>query len=479
MLEDTQAYAAFLVRNARQSQSRERYGDKLGLQDTSKFVAPPADSMWVSFASILQGDHCGVEIATAAHTQLLQEEGLLAEDCNMVANKPLRSRAMAEGLVIDDFFSISVEPAGSSSIPKSVSHYSLANDLYESAGLLGSPQKDLIDADEGRVIGAYLNCSDRARAHDLVTVAAPAGKRLGLAYVSMLLAQLPYTTDSLHLCLIGGWVSALTYRRPMMAVLQESFKVVNMKSFDRDSPKLVKLSRKVAEELVLLSCPMPLACSELSARYDNYDNRVFCTDASTHKGAILQTLVSDDIAEVLWKSSKTKGAYTRLMTPFEVLLKNVGAFEETQDETPAPVPCIERPPAYHFDFIEVFAGASKITNWLSQHGFVCGPPLDLSLSAEYDLTQVHVISRLTDMVVQGRQRAFFLSPPCTTFSMMRRPRLRSVEVPFGFNPSDPQTHMPVHAANVCRSQTWSLRNCRNPVFIIYERAPRMADHPQA
>ena len=436
LLTDTKAYAAFLLQNSRQRRARDKYGDALGVRDESDYVAPPDDCLWVSFSSILQGDHCGVEIATAAHSQLLRDQGLLSDDCNMVANRPLRDAQMAEGLVIDDFFTVSTEPLNSPHTPRSVTHYKLANETYGAAGLLGSPQKDLIDADEGRVIGAYLNCSSRARAHGLATVSAPAGKRLGLAYVSMLLAQLPYTTDSLHLCLIGGWVSALTYRRPLMAILQDSFKVVDMKTFDRDCPRLVKLSRKVAGELVLLSCLMPLACSELSAPYDN---RIFCTDASSHKGAILQTLVDDDTAEVLWKSSKTKGAYSRLMTPLEVLLKNVGAFEETQDTAGGPLSHIGRPPAYHFDFLEIFAGASKITDWLNHQGFVCGPPIDLSMSPEYDLTLVHVISWLTDMVVQGRLQAFFLSPPCTTFSIMRRPRLRSIEVPFGFAPSDPQT----------------------------------------
>ena len=221
-----------------------------------------------------------------------------------------------------------------------------------------------------------------------------------------------------------------------MAVLQHSFKVVDMTKFDRDRPKLVKLTRKVAEELVLLSCLMPLACTELSA---DYDNRVFCTDASNSKGAILQTTISKEIAEALWKTSRSKGAYSRLMTPLESVLKSVGALEEVQDAPDKGGCTIGRPPAFHFDFIEVFAGASKITVCLAEEGFVCGPPLDLTWSPEYDLTQIHVISWLTDMVVRGRLLAFFLSPPCTTFSIMRRPRLRSIEIPFGFCTSDPQT----------------------------------------
>lgn len=53
----------------------------------------------------------------------------------------------------------------------------------------------MIDADEGRVIGAYLNCSERATSRNLVTVAAPVEKRLGLAYISLLLSQMQYTSE--------------------------------------------------------------------------------------------------------------------------------------------------------------------------------------------------------------------------------------------------------------------------------------------
>lgn len=88
----------------------------------------------------------------------------------------------------------------------------------------------------------------------------------------------------------------------------------------------------------------------------------------------------------------------------------------------------------------MYAGSSKITKFLEREGIVCGPPLDLSLSPEYDLSQVHVISWLTFLVSSKRLRAFVLEPPCTTFSIMRRPRLRSREKPLGFRPRDEKTH---------------------------------------
>ena len=380
----------------------------------------------------------------------------------MVANRPLFSETLAEGLVIDDYFAVAVTPISSDPGSKSVDCYATANRAYSKNQLLGSPQKDLVDEAEGRVIGAYLNGSERATSRGMVTVSAPISKRLGLAYLSLLLAQLPYTTDSLHLCLIGGWVSAMTYRRPSMSILQKSFQVVNMMDFDKNEPKLVPLSRKVAEELVLLSVLMPMLSTDIAV---DFDCRVFCTDASTKKGAILEAEVSRQTAEILWRNSRSKGAYTRLQTPLESLLKNLGALEEEgADDCRAASPA--RPIAFRYDFLEVFAGASKITSILAARGYVCGPPLDLSRSPEYDLTKIHVISWLTFLVGEGRLHAFFLSPPCTSFSIMRRPRLRSAEEPFGFDTSDPQTRTGTELAS--RSMQLMYVGSRNDAAGISE-----------
>ena len=70
-----------------------------------------------------------------------------------------------------------------------------------------------------------------------------------------------------------------------------------------------------------------------------------------------------------------------------------------------------------------------------------GPPLDISISEEYNLEKHYVVSWLVFMLTEKRLLGFFLGPPCTTFSIMRRPRLRSKQQPFGFEPEDNQTHL--------------------------------------
>ena len=443
LLTDTRAYAQYLMRQASKRRDREKLGDGLFADESQGMVSADPDHLWVSFKSVLQGDHAGVEIATESHTALLQESGLLQHASRMVASRPVRNLRQVDGLVIDDFFSISFEDrGGGTSCAKSEASYRTALEVYEKAGLLGSPHKDLVDVREGRVIGAYVNGGPKLAKHGIVSVSAPGPKRLGLSQIALDLCRLTHTTDALHLCLVGGIVSALCYRRPLMSLLQQCFHMVDMAVFDRDMPKLIRMPRKVCDELTLAACLMPLAMSDIAIPFSQ---EVFCTDASNAKRAILKTTVSKDVSEALYKCCKTKGAYSRLLTPLEQALKGVDALEEEMPNG-TDVSFIHRPIAFHFEFIEVFAGASKITKYLDHKGVRVGPPLDLSISPEYDVGLIHVVEWLTFMLAEKRLRAFFSGPPCTTFSVMRRPRLRSKEAPLGSDPTDHQTQVGNHLA---------------------------------
>lgn len=437
LLSDTRAYSAFLLQQSRRKYDRQVQGDQLrGVLDES-FIVPPPGQVWCAFNAVLQGDHAGVEIATEAHRNLLQANGLLDVGTQLRASRPLFSSDCVEGLVIDDYFCVSVEPrqnTGSSSRAKMA--YNTAEKVYHDHGLMGSPHKDIIDQDEGRVIGAYLNSSPRALSRGLVTVGAPPEKRLAISHLTLELCRLRSTTDALHLCLIGGWVSILGHRRPLMSVLQESFRVVEIATFDRNNPKIIPLTREVANELTLLSVLMPLALCELSAPFAD---AIYCTDASNERGAVLQAPITPELSEIMWRVSRSKGAYSRLLSPIEVILKRLDALEEKDHRTQSESP--ERPLAFSFEFIEVFSGAAKISHFIAIEGITPGPPLDIGESPQYDLRFVHVISWITHLIVERRLLGFFLGPPCTTFSIMRRPRLRSKQVPFGFQPFEEKTQV--------------------------------------
>ena len=434
-VESTAAYAKFCVNKGRRY-NRLLQGDKLGPFEAVG-SSPPEGHLWVSFGSVLQGDHLGVEVAIAAHTSLLQSHGLLSEAVALRADRCLRSETQCQGLVIDDFFCISVEGKDSErekSVASSV--YRKAQAAYKKADVLGSPQKDLDAVECGKTIGAMVNSGHEATSRNLVTLSAPACKRLSLSSITLQVSQLSHTTDSLHLCLLGAWVSALGYRRPLLSLLDRSFHLVDQHAFDANHPKMIRLPRSVACELCLVATLMPLAVTELSAPYHP---EVFCSDASDTKGAVCKAVIPEHVLRVLWKSERSKGAYSRLLSPSEVLLKRMDELDvaDAGEKTISP----SRPLAFHFDFVEIFAGASLITKFLSDKGLTCGPPIEISASDQYNLEWVHVASWITFLVAEKRLWGFFLCPPCTTFSIMRRPALRGADCPFGYNVEDPQTHI--------------------------------------
>ena len=447
LLKDTKAYSAFMLSNSRRRYDRLRSGDKLGsgLVFREGFARPPNGHLWSSFKSVLQGDHTGVEIATASHL-MLQEYGLLHESNRMCASRPLRSSKQSEGLVIDDFFSVSIQPSATPvQDTKAARDYATAQVAYEQQGLLGSPQKDIVASHSGKVIGGFVNGSPETLRLGVATVAAPPAKRLALSYIALQVAQLSHTTDALHLCLVGGFVSMLGFRRPMMSLLQRSFNLVDPEKYDKLHPKLIPLPREVASELALVATLVPLMLTDISVPFDS---KVYSTDASSRKGAFLSAELGEVLPRVLWKTQRSKGAYTRLLTPLESILKNLGELEEQPSQPRVETP--SRPLAYAFDFLEVFAGASIVTQYVAMHGISVGPPIDLDKSEEFDLASTVVVRWITHLIAEKLLWGFFLSPPCTTFSIMRRPRLRSKETPLGFSPREEKTQLGNLLA--CRAQ---------------------------
>ena len=75
----------------------------------------------VCFSAIAQGDQLGVEFACESHFNLLRQAGLLASDVCL---------SSTEGLVIDDYFCVSVEPARPFGEPACISALKVAKEAY-------------------------------------------------------------------------------------------------------------------------------------------------------------------------------------------------------------------------------------------------------------------------------------------------------------------------------------------------------------
>ena len=150
-----------------------------------------------------------------------------------------------------------------------------------------------------------------------------------------------------------------------MSILSYSHGLVDAANIDNEHPQLVPLPRRIADELTVLSVLGILAVADIGAVFET---KVFSTDASDSKGAITSAQVPEQIAQMLWRGCKSKGAYSRLKSPYEVLLDKLGLREEGDENERSFQDCSSYRPApqkalaFHYDFIEVFAGSAKVSS---------------------------------------------------------------------------------------------------------------------
>ena len=180
------------------------------------------------FAALFQGDASGVELATAAHASFLEQEGVLppAEHGRILAQHALSREGPWTGVAIDDFFCLSTEllcrPPGTTTDSERVVRR--AKRGYAREGIRGSDDKDIFGAEVFTVAGAECDSSPSSVKEGLVSVAAPAQKRLALSLVSLrAAASMRWISEELAAQLSGGWVAALMFRRCAMALANEIF----------------------------------------------------------------------------------------------------------------------------------------------------------------------------------------------------------------------------------------------------------------
>lgn len=101
-------------------------------------------------------------------------------------------------------------------------------------------------------------------------------------------------------------------------------------------------------------------------------------------------------------------------------------------------------------------------------GYSVGPPVDLSCSVEFNMEFVHVISWLSHMVANHQVMSFIVEPPCTTFSIMRKPALRSRLEPYGFQPQQRQT---------ANGNLLALRALQLMTIGLYAQVPGLLEKP--
>lgn len=304
----TPAYEDFLQRRASRP-SRETGGDGFG---KTKRPAPfnPSQRVYPDFRSLLQGVHLGVELALSAHGSLLEDAGLRAPECRILGKKPLPNGRLYGGLLLDDYFVVSVDKLSTAvEVSPRVETIDRAFHAYKKDGVLGSQEKGGRGPSHLKVFGAEVNSSEAARSKSMTMVAAPAEKRGALVVLSMRVASRSIISSSLAARLAGNWSSILMYRMCLTCLLSKIYSLETSKGKE-DVSRVFRLSRSAAQKLLLAAILSWVATTDVSA---DYLKEVFATDASMHRGAVTARAVLPEVAEVLRLGGDKKGGYTTLL----------------------------------------------------------------------------------------------------------------------------------------------------------------------
>ena len=359
-----------------------------------------------------QGDHLGVEFALGGHEGLLKAEGLLCEEDRLLGGSRPPTSSTWEGLVIDDFFAVSTQGRSERlEDSEAFKRLEMARMAYEKHQLEDSPEKDIIAEDLFKAAGGEDDPRREANERSLALVGSTLGKRVAMSSLSLRIAALGHVTPTLTSRLVGGWTSALLFRRCIASVVDSLFQLGTYVG-EEAAQEVVRLGEDEKEELVLLSILAPIISSNVMV---DYPERFFATDASLAKGAIVETRIGRDLCESLWHGGSKKGHYTVLDGPFRELLHHNNGEEpvggEDFQEPRKDIPMV-------FDFKEMCGGVGAVSGAMASMGLCVAPVLDLSNSRKYNITSMRMLEWIFSMLQEGRFRGFLIAPPCTSFSLL-------------------------------------------------------------
>ena len=393
----------------------------------------------VCLQTLAMGDSLAVELAQESHRNVLQRF------CgSMIAHETLRYRHpvprsdFIELLAIDDHVGIQqldISEITSNPEKRDTQVFRDASVAYKSVGLVQHARKQQRNKTEGIILGADF---DGVRGR----VMAPRQRLLLLCIFSAYIARHGTCTPKLISIIVGCWIHVLMYRRPMFAILNHLFK----EGRGLPSHKFFCLSRQACNELLLLAALGPIAQTDLKVKYAT---KIFCTDASPYGAAVIQSDITAEASKEIWRHSEQRGFHTRLESPVVELLREKGIEPETIMGPDNPVVrskslgCIPRTlqEGILFDCIEIFRGSG---NWSKTHGdrgLRLHPGIELnnnSLRAS-DMADPAVFRELLALSLRRVIREWHAGVPCLSFGTLRRPQVRSLQCPAGFDPNEPFT----------------------------------------
>ena len=437
----TKAFDEYLARSEKKGNfDRHELGDRFGSSKLPRPSAASSSKVYPAFRGLFQGDHLGVEFALAGHEGLLDSHGLLRESDRLKGHCLVPFGPRWTGLIIDDFFAIQTEDLKTKKADSfAFQALARAREVYAADRLLGSDEKDVEAQTVFKAAGAEIRSDEASVRRGNVSVASPLAKRIALSALTLRTTSLPALTITLASRLAGNWVSVLLYRRCLSSCVDSFFSLATQGD-GQVGDSLVRLDRRAAEELVLLSIFAPFASANVASKVCR---KIYASDSSSSKGAFMSVEVNEDTAKALWQAGDKKGSYTKLQNPFASVLADLG--EETC-ETEGGLHGLDsklgspfKAPLLKFDFVKIFGGAGVVSKAAAELGLVVAPCLDLSESSHYDLRGSRLLEWCIYMIEESLFESFLLEPPCTSFSPAAHPAVRSYDVPLGFDRRNPKT----------------------------------------
>lgn len=395
----------------------------------------------ICLKTLAMGDNLAVEIAQSAHTNVLRQlAGSMLFHETLRYRHPCPRTDFVELLAIDDHIGIQKLPI--SDFPKNPvlrdsEVFKAAEWAYKHVGLIQHERKRKRNQTQGILLGADFDGS-------VGKVMAPRSRLYFLSMLSLLVACRGTCTKQLLQILLGCWVHALLFRRPLLALMDHLFKDCQNRAADQ----VFCLDPKSRNELILLSLLGATAQSDLRAKYCP---KIFTMDASPSGGAVCAADLGSTACKEIWRHTEQRGYYTRLQSPVSSLLTEIGLDSETADQF-GPKPCdvsldVE-PFVEHsiptslqegilFDAVEIFRGSG---NWSAVHGargltMHDGFDIDQQRLRFSDLSDRAVFRELVSLAARRVVREWHAGLPCVSWGTLRR----SIAQPFGFDPADPFT----------------------------------------
>lgn len=399
-------------------------------------------TLLLTLNTLAMGDNLAVEVAQSAHSAVLRHlVGSMRKHEVLRRGQAVPRSDFVELLAIDDHVGIQRLPKvdfPSNPRLRDTIVFDQASKAYKHVKLVLQEKKRKRNLTQCAILGADFDGMEGR-------VMAPRPRIMILSLLSVAIAIKGTCTPKLLSIVLGCWIHVLLFRRALFSLVDDLFK----QGQGLGSHEIFCLSRQAKNELLLLAALAPTAQSDLRAKYSD---KIFATDASPQWGAVCQADLDPKATAELWRRTEQRGYYTRLQSPAAAVLQELGIpldsdvqFSHHGYVTSQDPPLQHVPPSlqegYLYDVCEIFRGSG---NWTAVHasrglrphdGFdVDGRRLRCG-----DVANPQIFRELVALAARRVVKEWHAGVPCVSFGTLRRPQVRSVEVPFGFNPEDPFT----------------------------------------